>query len=131
VAVVAAAFLGRAFLPDFNEGALTISAVTLPGTSLAESDALGRVVEKTLLAHPEVVSVARRTGRAELDEHAQGVEAAELDVALVMQDRDKTEFLEALRRDFSLIPGMDITIGQPILHRIDHMLSGTRANVAV
>jgi CzcA family heavy metal efflux pump len=76
VAVAASSRLGRAFLPDFNEGALTISAVTLPGTSLAESDALGRVVEKTLLAHPEVVSVARRTGRAELDEHAQGVEAA-------------------------------------------------------
>jgi CzcA family heavy metal efflux pump len=131
VAVVAASFLGRAFLPDFNEGALTISAVTLPGTSLAESDALGRVVEETLLAHPEVVSVARRTGRAELDEHAQGVEAAELDVALSMKGRSKGEFLEALRLDFSLIPGMNITIGQPISHRIDHMLSGTRANVAV
>jgi CzcA family heavy metal efflux pump len=131
VAVVAASFLGRAFLPDFNEGALTISAVTLPGTSLAESDALGRVVEETLLSHPEVVSVARRTGRAELDEHAQGVEAAELDVALSMKDRSKGEFFEALRRDFSLIPGMNITIGQPISHRIDHMLSGTRASVAV
>jgi CzcA family heavy metal efflux pump len=131
VALVAASFLGRAFLPDFNEGALTISAVTLPGTSLAESDSLGRVVEETLLAHPEVVSVARRTGRAELDEHAQGVEAAELDVALSMKDRSKGEFFEALRRAFSLIPGMNITIGQPISHRIDHMLSGTRANVAV
>ena len=131
VALYAASFLGRAFLPDFNEGALTISAVTLPGTSLAESDTLGRLVEQTLLAHPEVVSVARRTGRAELDEHAQGVEAAELDVALVRRDRSKAAFLEALRRDFSLIPGMNITIGQPISHRIDHMLSGTRANVAV
>ena len=85
----------------------------------------------TLLAHPEVVSVARRTGRAELDEHAQGVEAAELDVSLAMQGRSKEEFLDALRRDFSLIPGMNITIGQPISHRIDHMLSGTRANIAV
>ena len=131
VALVVASMLGRAFLPDFNEGALTISAVTLPGTSLPESDALGRVVEHTLLAHPEVASVARRTGRAELDEHAQGVEAAELDVALVMKSRSKAEFLEALRRDLSLIPGMNITIGQPISHRIDHMLSGTRANVAV
>jgi CzcA family heavy metal efflux pump len=124
-------FMGRAFLPEFNEGTLTINAVTLPGTSLAESDTLGRLVEQTLLAHPEVVSVARRTGRAELDEHAQGVEAAELDVALVRRDRSKAAFLEALRRDFSLIPGMNITIGQPISHRIDHMLSGTRANIAV
>jgi CzcA family heavy metal efflux pump len=131
LAIYAASFLGRAFLPDFNEGALTISAVTLPGTSLAESDTLGRLVEQTLLAHPEVVSVARRTGRAELDEHAQGVEAAELDVALMRRDRSKVAFLEALRRDLSLIPGMNITIGQPISHRIDHMLSGTRANIAV
>ena len=131
VAVMASGFFGRAFLPDFNEGALTISAVTLPGTSLAESDALGRVVEKTLLAHPEVVSVSRRTGRAELDEHAQGVEASELDVALRMRERRKAELLDALRRDFALIPGMHITIGQPISHRIDHMLSGTRANIAV
>jgi CzcA family heavy metal efflux pump len=131
VALVAVAFMGRAFLPEFNEGSLTISAVTLPGTSLAQSDELGRVVENTLLAHPEVVSVARRTGRAELDEHAQGVEAAELDVSLKMRKRSKAEFFEALRNDFSLIPGMNVTIGQPISHRIDHMLSGTRANVAV
>jgi CzcA family heavy metal efflux pump len=131
VALVAVAFMGRAFLPEFNEGSLTISAVTLPGTSLAQSDELGCVVEKTLLSHPEVASVARRTGRAELDEHAQGVESAELDVSLKMQKRTKEEFLEALRNDFSLVPGMTVTIGQPISHRIDHMLSGTRANVAV
>jgi CzcA family heavy metal efflux pump len=123
--------MGRAFLPEFNEGSLTISAVTLPGTSLTESDALGRVVEQTLLSFPEVVSVARRTGRAELDEHAQGVEAGELDVSIRMKDRTKTEFLSALRAAFSQVPGMNITIGQPISHRIDHMLSGTRANVAV
>ncbi|MGE3312006.1 MAG: efflux RND transporter permease subunit [Limisphaerales bacterium] len=123
--------LGRAFLPEFNEGSLTISAVTLPGTSLAESDALGRVVENTLMSFPEVVSVARRTGRAELDEHAQGVESAELDVSIAMQERTKAEFLEALRSSFSQIPGVNITIGQPISHRIDHMLSGTRANIAV
>src|SRR5439155_25843272 len=103
----------------------------LPGPPLAESVTLGGLGEQTLLAHPEVVSVARRTGRAELDEHAQGVEAAEFDVALVRRDRSKAAFLEALRRDFSLIPGMNITIGQPISHRIDHMLSGTRANIAV
>ena len=88
-----AGFVGRAFLPDFNEGALTISAVTLPGTSLAESDALGRVVERTCLSHPEVVSVARRTGRAELDEHAQGVEAAELDVPSACASAGKPRFL--------------------------------------
>ena len=123
--------MGRAFLPEFNEGSLTISAVTLPGTSLGESDGLGRVVEQTLLSFPEVVSVARRTGRAELDEHAQGVESAELDVSIVMKDRNKKEFLEALRTAFSQVPGMNITIGQPISHRIDHMLSGTRANIAV
>lgn len=123
--------MGRAFLPEFNEGSLTISAVTLPGTSLAESDALGRVVEQTLLSFPEVVSVARRTGRAELDEHAQGVEAGELDVSIQMKDRSKAEFLAALRAAFSQVPGMNITIGQPISHRIDHMLSGTRANIAV
>ena len=133
VALVATSFFGRAFLPEFNEGSLTLSAVTLPGTSLAESDALGRVVEQTLLssAFPEIISVARRTGRAELDEHAQGVEAAELDVSLKMGQRSKAEFLAALREALSLVPGMNVTIGQPISHRIDHMLSGTRANIAV
>ena len=131
IALVTMPFLGRGFLPEFNEGTLTISAVTLPGTGLPESDLLGRIVERTLLKHPEVVSVARRTGRAELDEHAQGVEAAELDVSLKMGKRGKEELLETLRNDLSTVPGMNITIGQPISHRIDHMLSGTRANIAV
>lgn len=131
LALFATTRMGRAFLPEFNEGSLTISAVTLPGTSLAESDALGRVVEQTLLSFPEVVSVARRTGRAELDEHAQGVESAELDVSIHTKDRSKSEFLEALREALATVPGMNITIGQPISHRIDHMLSGTRANIAV
>jgi Cu/Ag efflux pump CusA len=131
LALAAIPFLGRAFLPEFNEGSLTISAVTLPGTSLQESDELGRIAEKTLLSHPEVVSVARRTGRAEQDEHAQGVEASELDVALQMKKRSKEEFLAAARESLAAIPGMNITIGQPISHRIDHMLSGTRANLAV
>lgn len=124
-------YVGRSFLPEFNEGALTISAVTLPGTALPESDALGRVVERTLLSHPEVTSVGRRTGRAELDEHAQGVEASELDVSFKLKARSREEFLEALRRDLSQVPGMTITIGQPISHRIDHMLSGTRASIAI
>jgi len=131
VALFAMTRLGRAFLPEFNEGSLTISAVTLPGTSLAESDSLGRVVEQALMGFPEVTSVARRTGRAELDEHAQGVESAELDVSITMKGRTKAAFLEDLRAAFSQIPGMNITIGQPISHRIDHMLSGTRANIAV
>lgn len=131
VALSTLPFLGRGFLPEFNEGTLTITAVTLPGTSLSESDALGRLVEQTLLSHPEVTSVARRTGRAELDEHAQGVEAAELDVSLQMGRRSKAELLAALRESLSLIPGVGITMGQPISHRIDHMLSGTRANLAI
>jgi CzcA family heavy metal efflux pump len=124
-------FMGRSFLPEFNEGTLTLSAVTLPGTSLEQANEYGILIEKTLLAHPEVTGVARRQGRADLDEHAQGVESSEIDVSLKMQKRTKKELVSALRRDFSLIPGMNIIIGQPISHRIDHMLSGSRANVAV
>ena len=131
VALIALVGAGRAFLPDFNEGTLTISVVTLPGTSLRDSDALGRLVEEVLLEQPEVVATARRTGRAELDEHAQDVNASEIDVGLRMNDRSKDEFLAALRRALSVVPGTQITIGQPISHRIDHMLSGTRANIAV
>ena len=122
---------GQSFLPQFNEGTLTISAVTLPGTSLETSDKLGRMVEKILHEHPEVVSTSRRTGRAERDEHSQGVNASEIDVNLEMGERSKERFLAALRRDLAQVPGMNITIGQPISHRIDHMLSGTRANIAV
>jgi CzcA family heavy metal efflux pump len=128
---VALSRTGRAFLPEFNEGTLTISAVTLPGTSLADSDNLGRGLERILLAIPEVTSTARRTGRAELDEHVQGVESAELDVTLRMKDRLKGEVLNEIRERVTLLPGMNVTLGQPISHRIDHMLSGTRANVAV
>lgn len=123
--------LGQSFLPSFNEGTLTISAVTLPGTSLEESDKLGRLVEEIILEQPEVVSTARRTGRAELDEHAQGVNASEIDVNLKMGSRSKEALLNDLRQSLTLVPGMNITIGQPISHRIDHMLSGTRANIAV
>jgi len=124
-------FLGRTFLPEFNEGALTVSAVTLPGTSLAESDRLGRRVEEVLLSFPEVVSTARRTGRAELDEHAQDVHAAEIDVRLRPTDRSKEAFLAELRTKLTAVPGMVTTIGGPIAHRIDHMLSGTRASIAI
>ena len=123
-------FLGSSFLPEFNEGALTVSVVTVPGTSLAESDGIGRRVEEILLANPAVRNTDRRQGRAELDEHAQGVNAAEIDVTLYPGFEKETLF-EDLRREFSSIPGTNITIGQPIGHRIDHMLSGTRANIAV
>jgi CzcA family heavy metal efflux pump len=130
-AVISFFFMGRSFLPEFNEGTLTISAVTLPGTSLQQSNELGQSIEKILLGIPEVAATARRTGRAELDEHVQGVESAELDVTLKMKDRSKDELLKDMRARLSLVPGMNITIGQPISHRIDHMLSGTRANIAV
>ncbi len=131
VAGIDLAQTGRAFLPDFNEGTLTLSAVTIPGTSLADSDSLGRGLERILLEVPEVVSTARRTGRAELDEHVQGVESAEVDVNLRMKDRPKAVVLEEIRQRLTLLPGTNVTIGQPISHRIDHMLSGTRANIAL
>ena len=123
--------LGRAFLPKFNEGALTINAVTAPGTSLAEADRIGRKLEKALLAYPEVVSTARRTGRAELDEHAQDVSASEIEVRMRPSERDRLEVLADIRRDFAAIPEVVTTIGQPISHRIDHMLSGTRSSIVV
>jgi CzcA family heavy metal efflux pump len=131
VALAGIAMAGRSFLPEFNEGALTISAVTIPGTSLADSNALGNTLERLLLQVPEVTSTARRTGRAELDEHVQGVESAEIDVRLEMKDRPKEQVLADIRDRASLLPGTNVTVGQPISHRIDHMLSGTRANVAV
>jgi CzcA family heavy metal efflux pump len=123
--------MGTAFLPEFHEGTLTVQANTLPGTSLAKSDEIGRRVEQIMLAQPEVVATARRTGRAELDEHVQGVEAAEIDVGLRATDRPRDALLAELRRGFSTLPGVNVTIGQPISHRIDHMLSGTRANIAI
>ncbi len=131
VAAYELAGMGRAFLPEFNEGTLTVSAVSMPGTSLEDSDRLGRGLERILLSVPEVVSTARRTGRAELDEHVQGVESAEIDVSLQMKDRPKDVVLAEIREKVTLLPGTNVTIGQPISHRIDHMLSGTRANVAV
>lgn len=123
--------MGRGFLPPFNEGSLTVSVVTLPGTSLQTSDQIGGQVEKILLNEPEVVATARRTGRAELDPHAQEVFASEIEVTLKMQQRSREAFLAALRQEFKQVPGSNIVIGQPISHRIDHMLSGTRANIAV
>jgi len=122
---------GTAFLPEFHEGSLTISVNTMPGTSLGKSNEIGTRVEQILLNQPEVVATARRTGRAELDEHVQGVEAAEIDVGLRESGRPREELLAVLRREFSGLPGTNVAIGQPISHRIDHMLSGTRANIAV
>ncbi|HEY6613388.1 MAG TPA: efflux RND transporter permease subunit, partial [Vicinamibacterales bacterium] len=130
-ALVALFAAGRSFLPEFNEGALTVSAVTIPGTSLEDSNSLGNALERLLLSVPEVASTARRTGRAELDEHVQGVESAEIDVRLEMKDRPKDDVLREIREKVSLLPGTNVTVGQPISHRIDHMLSGTRANIAV
>jgi len=130
VAIAIVPFLGTAFLPEFNEGALTVSVVTVPGTSLEEADGIGRRVEEILLAHPAVRNTDRRQGRAELDEHAQGVNGAEIDVTL--EDAiDRNSAVEELREQFTVIPGTNVTVGQPIGHRIDHMLSGTRANIAI
>jgi len=131
VAAYALTNAGTAFLPEFHEGSLTVQANTLPGTSLAKSDEIGTRVERILLSQPEVVATARRTGRAEYDEHVQGVEAAEIDVGLREGSRPREELLAELRRQFSTLPGTNVTIGQPISHRIDHMLSGTRASIAV
>jgi len=122
---------GQAFLPDFNEGTLTVGAETIPGTSLEESARLGQLVEEILLSHPEVVATARRTGRSPLDPHALDVHQSEMEVSLKMGSRSKADFLAALRDDFATLPGVQVVVGQPISHRIDHMLSGTRANIAV
>ena len=130
-ALVALPYMGRTFLPEFNEGTLTVTQVTLPGTSLEESDRLGRAAEQILLSNPEVLSTSRRTGRAELDEHAQEVNAAEIDVRFGLAERSRDEFLASLRSQLAVIPGTSFSIGQPISHRIDHMLSGTRAAVAI
>jgi CzcA family heavy metal efflux pump len=124
-------FLGRSFLPEFNEGTFNIALATVPGTSLEESDQIGRMVEDILLADPAVISTARRTGRTELDEHSMGSHAHEMEVQIDLSNTTKQELLERLRRALGIVPGTNITIGQPISHRIDHMLSGTRANIAV
>jgi len=139
VAVACIPFMGRGFLPEFDEGALTITAATVPGTSLEKSSQLGAEVERILTAQPEVVAVARQTGRAELAEHTQGVEVSELTLTLDMHRpaeqgqpaRTKEELLAHLRSELGQVPGMLIEIGQPISHRIDHMLSGTQAAIAV
>lgn len=123
--------LGRSFLPEFNEGSLVISVVTLPGISLTESNEIGQDVEEALRSIPEIELTTRRTGRAELDEHAQGVNAAEIDAPFTLEDRSREELLADVRDKLSGVSGAMFTIGQPISHRIDHMLSGTRAQIAI
>ncbi len=131
LAIIGLSGLGRSFLPEFNEGSLVVSAVSLPGISLEESNKIGRQVEQELLSVPEIQITTRRTGRAELDEHAQGVNSAEIDAPFVLESRSRADFMEEVRAKLSNVSGANITIGQPIGHRIDHMLSGTRANIAV
>ena len=123
--------MGRSFLPEFNEGSLTLSVVTKPGTSLDESNNLGNLVETELLSIPEITSTARRTGRGELDEHSQTTNSAEIDVNFTLKDRSPEEFKADVRNTLARIPGIAATVGQPLGHRIDHMLSGTRANIAI
>ena len=131
ISLFAFSSLGRSFLPEFNEGSLTLSVITQPGTSLEESNRLGNLVETELLFIPEISSTARRTGRGELDEHSQTTNSAEIDVNFNLMERDQAEFLSDVRETLARIPGIAFTVGQPLGHRIDHMLSGTRANIAI
>ncbi len=131
LSILAFSSLGRSFLPEFNEGSLTLSVVTQPGTSLEESNKLGNLVEKELLNIPEITSTARRTGRGELDEHSQTTNSAEIDVNFNLENRTQEEFMVDVRGKLAGIPGIAFTVGQPLGHRIDHMLSGTRANIAI
>lgn len=123
--------LGRSFLPAFNEGSFTINVSTLPGISLEESDRIGRRTEELLLSVPEIQTVARKTGRAELDEHALGVNTSEIEAPFELGKRSKDEVLAEIRSKLKTLPGVNVEIGQPISHRIDAMLSGTQANIAI
>ena len=123
--------LGRSFLPPFNEGSFTINVSTLPGVSLDESNRIGQQAEKLLLEVPEIKAVARKTGRAELDEHALGVNTSEIEAPFALRDRSKEEVMADIRQRLRSLPGVNVEIGQPISHRIDAMLSGTKAGIAV
>lgn len=131
VALVIFFHLGRSFLPPFNEGSFTINVSSLPGISLDESDQIGRRAEALLLQVPEIKTVARKTGRAELDEHALGVNVSEIEAPFELRDRSRDEVMNDVREKLSTISGANIEIGQPISHRIDAMLSGTEANIAI
>lgn len=123
--------LGRNFLPPFNEGSFTITVNTTPGISLEESDKIGRLVETELLSIKEIQAVGRKTGRAELDEHSLGVNTSEIEAPFILDGRSKDELLAEIREKLNAIPGISIEVGQPISHRLDHMLSGTKANIAI
>lgn len=123
--------LGRSFLPPFNEGSFTINVSTMPGVSLEESDKIGAKVEQILLSIPEIQTVGRKTGRAELDEHALGVNTSEIEAPFILDKRSKNELLSDIREKLGLIPGINVEVGAPITHRIDAMLSGTSANIAI
>ncbi|MDE7397620.1 MAG: efflux RND transporter permease subunit, partial [Muribaculum sp.] len=123
--------LGRSFLPSFNEGSFTINVSALPGISLEESDHIGREAEKLILSVPEINTVARKTGRAELDEHSLGVNVSEIEAPYTLSGRSRREVVAELREKLSMLPGVNVEIGQPITHRIDHMLSGTQAQIAI
>ncbi|MDR1500112.1 MAG: CusA/CzcA family heavy metal efflux RND transporter [Tannerellaceae bacterium] len=131
VSIILFASLGRNFLPPFNEGSFTINVSTMPGISLEESDKIGRRAELLLMQVPEIQTLARKTGRAELDEHALGVNESEIEAPFVLRDRSREEVMLDVRRRLSAITGANIEIGQPISHRIDAMLSGTKANIAI
>jgi Cu/Ag efflux pump CusA len=123
--------LGRGFLPGFNEGSFTINVSALPGISLDESDRIGREAEKLIMSVPEINTVARKTGRAELDEHSLGVNVSEIEAPYTLDKRTRNEVADELRHKLSSIPGVSIEIGQPISHRIDAMLSGTESQIAI
>lgn len=123
--------MGQGFLPDFNEGSLTIAAVAKPGISLEESNRLGNLIEQELLSIPEVTATSRRTGRGELDEHSQATNSAEIDVNFKLSDRSKDEVMNDVRAKLAGIPGLATTVGQPLGHRIEHMISGTQAAIAI
>lgn len=124
-------FLGSSFLPEFNEGTVAVNILANPGISLSESDRIGRIAEKLILQVPEVISTGRRTGRAELDEHAEGVHYTEIDIDLKKSERSREEILGDIRKALAVIPGVSVNIGQPISHRLDHMQSGVRAQIAI
>lgn len=123
--------MGRGFLPEFNEGSLTIAAVAKPGISLEESNKIGNLIETQLLDIPEITSTSRRTGRGELDEHSQATNGAEIDVNFKLGKRSKQEFMNDVRARLSTIPGIAVSIGQPLGHRVEHMVSGTQATIAI
>jgi CzcA family heavy metal efflux pump len=131
IALMVFPLMGREFLPAFNEGALNINITLPPGTSLAESNRIGKTVEEAIHRTPEVVSTTRRTGRAELDEHAAGVNMSEIEVVTESVDRPHTAVMDEIRQNLAQIPGVESEVGQPISHRIDHLLSGTRAQIAI